>query len=75
VGDKITPDTLFPISLIIVIMSGVAGLTNIYAQTAENTKAIVELNHKQDEYNKNLLEVSIRLSRIEGALGVRRRHE
>ena len=69
---KITENTLLPLSMILVLMGGVVWLTSIYAQTTENTKSIVELNRKQDEYNRTLSQISNQLSEIKGALGMKK---
>ncbi len=66
----ITETTLLPISLVIVVIGGIVWLTSLYAKTDESFKAIARLESSQDAYYRNLQEISTRLSRIEGKLGI-----
>ena len=76
---KITESTLIPISLILVIVSGVSFFANVSFETSANTKAIALIKTEQDilakelvETQKDLLhtqkEISIKLTEIQGDL-------
>lgn len=66
----ITENTLLPLSLVFVLIGGIAWLTNLNAQTLENSRNIQELLRKQEEYNTTLARIDRRLSHIEGKMGV-----
>ena len=67
----ITEKTLIPVSLVVVIVGGVFWFSNLWAVSKQNAEDIKEIKIKQEEYNSNMYQVNQRLSRIEGALGVK----
>lgn len=70
---KITESTLFPLSILFVIMGGMFWITMMYAQVMENTKQIAELKIKQDQYNFDIKKITTDLAEIKGALGMKKR--
>ena len=47
-------------------------VTTIFVQGSANAKAIDDLNKKVDSYTQTLSSIDQRLSRIEGAVGVKK---
>lgn len=65
----LTESTFVPLGIaIIAIGGGAIWLTNVYAQVKESNVAIERLGQKQEEYNKLVIEINGRLSRIEWKL-------
>ena len=69
--NKITENTLIPVSLVILLLGGIVWLTSIYAQASQAAEAVKALTFKQEDYNRLIENIDRRLSRIEGKLGVR----
>ena len=67
----ITEQTLLPLSLVGVLIGGVFWFSNLWAISKQNSEEIKEIKSKQEEYVQNMYQVNQRLSRIEGALGVK----
>jgi hypothetical protein len=69
---KITENTLLPISLVITLVGGVFWLTTIYSQSNANAVEIKEMKTKQELIIQELSEKQTlmldRLARIEGRL-------
>lgn len=65
--NKIDEKTLIPISLLIIIIGGVAWLSNINAKVNESEKKLDEIA----VIRKELQEQAKSLARIEGALGTK----
>lgn len=70
--NKITENTLLPVSLVVILVGGVFWLTTLYNQTVSNAQDISAIETKQDLLTKELTEkqslILDRLSRIEGRL-------
>lgn len=64
--NSISEQTFIPLSLVLLIIGGVAWLTNMNYNTEANGRALESISNKQDQYNKNLEEINTRLSRLEG---------
>ncbi len=60
---KLTEKTLVPVSLVIVLLGGMAWLTNVYSVASEAAK-------NADAALKAAQSIDRRLSRIEGKLGI-----
>lgn len=67
----ITDQTGISIGLVLSFIGGVLWLSEMHAETIANAKALQEISEQQTEYNHNIIEINTRLSRIEGALGVK----
>jgi len=66
----ITDKTLIPLGLaVIAIGGGSMWLTEVYAEVKDTSRHVERLAAVQEEYNKNLIEINNRLSRIEWKLG------
>lgn len=74
---KVTEKTLVPISLVVVLITVVIYVAQALANVVglEKRVSTVEIAREKDrdEYTRNLIEISTRLSRIEGAVGVKSR--
>ena len=64
----ITEATLMPISLVLVLIGGVSWLSTLHAKTESVGFKVEKVEVMQDEYNRNLKEILVKLSRIEGRL-------
>ncbi len=71
---KITETTLIPISLLLAILGGVAYVITGFAQVTSIKERVDKIEISQERYNETVTTISDRLSTIEGALGVRKRH-
>lgn len=75
----ITRDTLIPLGLVIVLAGAIFSYSTMYAEVQSHAVEIKKLqlhNENRDERNEDRwIEVSGRLSNIEGALGVSRGHK
>ena len=66
---SISEITLIPIGVAVISIGGGAmWLTEIYQQGRSNSNRIERLEQKQDEFNKLVIEINGRLSRIEWRL-------
>ncbi len=67
--NKITENTLIPVSLILVLVSGVTFFANVSFETSSNAKAIAALQEEQDVLAKELVqtqkEISVKLTEIQ----------
>lgn len=62
----ITEKTLIPLGLaVIAIGGGSMWLTQVYAEVKDSSQKLQHVIIQQEEYNKNLIEINSRLSRIE----------
>lgn len=61
--ERITSDTLVPVSVLAVLAGGVFWLSAMYSQVQANSKSL-------ETYNATVGNIDKRLSRIEGKLGV-----
>lgn len=59
------------VGLVITAIGGVFWLSMVFAQGQENAKAIAEIKAEKAEYSKTVNDINQRLSRIEGAVGVK----
>jgi len=66
--NKISANTLIPISLVGAIALGASWLAGVQAVTAENSRNIQKIGITNSESNNKLDVISQRLSRIEGYL-------
>jgi hypothetical protein len=66
----LTEDTLLPIGFVIVLFGAVSWITSLYNETRANTNAIKDLNQEQRLYNDKLDRIILKLSHIEGKLGM-----
>lgn len=66
----LTQDTLIPISLVITLIGGVSWLTTLYNETKANAAAISDIYQEQKLYQDKIDRVLVKLSRIEGKLGI-----
>ncbi len=65
----LTEHTFIPLGIaIIAIGGGAMWLTDVYAQVRDNKIETARLSIKQDEHNKLVSEINVRLSRIEWSL-------
>lgn len=60
--NEITEKTLVPISIVIMLLGGAAFVTKAYGE-------LEDLKDERETYQKQLLKIDERLSRIEGKLG------
>lgn len=64
----ISEHTSISLTVLISLVGGIFWLTTLYAKTESTAQAISRIEINQTEYNKNLMEINQRLSRIEGML-------
>lgn len=62
--------TYVSLGLLVAVIGFTAWLTVLYAQTDANAKTLIQVSEQQTEYTRNLQLINMRLSRIEGKLGV-----
>jgi hypothetical protein len=67
---EITEKTLIPISLVVVIIGGVAWFTSLYSKAASLETSLDDVKRTQESYIQYMQRIDHRLSRIEGKLGV-----
>ena len=66
--DAITEKTLVPLSLVVILVGGILWLARIESLATANAAAVRQLSKDQQEYNRTVIEINTRLSRIEGKL-------
>lgn len=64
----LSEDTLIPLSLVIILISGVVWISNVSSDGVHNRQDTTELEVRIRDNEKILRDVSSRLSRIEGKL-------
>lgn len=64
----ISENTPISIGLLVTIIGGVFWLSAFYAKAQNTAQDVSEIKQAQQEYNKTLISVDERLSRIEGML-------
>lgn len=64
----LSESTLVPISFVIVLISGIAWALNLKSNVDSNTETTSRVEKLQLEYNKTVLRIDERLSRMEGKL-------
>jgi len=67
---QLTEKTLIPVSFILIIAGAIFWLTEIWANTEENTRATRTLKSELHEEIRVLHSIDRRLSRIEGKLNI-----
>lgn len=68
IGEFLSENTPISVGVVSILIGGVVWLTQLYAQTNENSEALKRIEMSQDQYNKNMEEIRDRLARIEGKL-------
>lgn len=68
--DLISEKTPVTIGLVIAMLGGVIWLSTLYAKTVETSTELSRIESKQDQYDRDIKEISNHLSLIEGKLGI-----
>lgn len=63
-------NTYVSIGLLVAALGFTLWISNLSFLTEANAKALQAITIQQEDYNKNIIEINIRLSRIEGYLRV-----
>lgn len=66
--EKITENTLIPISLVIILIGGVVWLTSTHLKAESNLEAVQRIEAKQDRYIQGLNKIYSELAEIKGEL-------
>jgi hypothetical protein len=68
---KLADTTLLPLGLVILLMGAAMYIANDHAVIQASAKDIETLQQHQDDYIHDIEKIDMRLSHIEGALGVK----
>lgn len=66
----INEDTVIPISLVLLLLGGVAAFTHTEGVVSANSQRIQELKDDQKNYSDKIDKVLQKLGKIEGKLGI-----
>ncbi len=72
---SITEGTVIPLSLVLVLIGGIFWLSTVYSTANTTMEEVKLLRQKQDDYYDTIEKIDVRLSRIEGKLGIYNLHE